>query len=293
MAWLGNVSVRVLPEGGEVAELGAVVGEPLLWLLGRRHVVLLVHGFNNTLRVARKSYHEVFTDALEEVGHFFWPGDTGAWSGFSALSYPRQIDHARSSAERLADYLAGMFGPGGTPAEVSFVCHSLGCRLALETIARALEQKNQDPNRRWPGVRLLCLMAAAVPAEMVEQGARLEAAARHAGRLAVFHSYADMVLALAFPAGQSAAYARRIEDEAYRRALGRFGPPPGLTPHRIEVGYGHSGYWPSAWAARRVAELLGAAVPRELPSRGLPADPGPPPRELRPPRTTPTRSLGR
>jgi hypothetical protein len=274
MAWLGDISVRVRAVGGGVA--GSVTPAPSGpdRLQGKRHVVLFVHGFNNTEAAARESYQRAFSNVLDPVGYFFWPGDIRAWVAISALSYPWQIKHALTSAQRLADYLTGLLGPERTPAAVTFICHSLGARLVLEAVRLALAD-----GRRWPEVRLLCLMAAAVPLDLVEAGQALEAAARHARSLAIFYSRADQVLHLAFPPGEEAAYPW-IEHKLYHRALGRFGPPPGLTLNRFEGSRGHSDYWPDEKLAQQVAQLLGAAGPRTLPSHDLLADPGPQPREL-------------
>lgn len=274
MAWLCDLSVRLKGAGGDVAS--AVKPQPSnADLLRKRHLILLVHGFNNTEKAARESYQSLFTDTLDDpVVHFFWPGDIRAWAALSALSYPWQIRHALTSAQRLADYLTGLLGPEDTPAAVTFVCHSLGARLVLEAVRLALAD-----GRRWPEIRLLCLMAAAVPLELVETGEVLAASTRHANSLAVFYSRADQVLHLAFPAGQEAAYPW-IEHKIYRRALGRFGPPLGLTLNRFEYSLGHSQYWSSAPVARQVAQLLGAAGSRVLPVHGLPSILGPQPRDL-------------
>ncbi len=284
MAWLGDLSVRVDPIGGEVAD--AVSASPPDWMLGRRHVVLLVHGFNNTFAEAQESYGKVFKEAFADVGFFFWPGDIHGGSLISATSYPYQIDSARTSARRLASFLSGAFGPGGTPSAVSLITHSLGGRLVLEALRVVLDQ-----GITWPEVRLVAMMAAAVPIDLVEEGEALDEPARQAHTLAVFYSFADDVLRFAFPAGQWAAYFLGIEAANYRQAVGRFGRPTGLTSNRFEVNWGHSGYWPSQSTAERIAGLLGAAVPRLLPASVLPANGGPRGRELPSVRATPLRRL--
>lgn len=284
MAWLGDLSVRVSPVGGDVAD--TVSATPPDWLLGRRHVVLLIHGFNNTLDAARASYRKEFADVLADVGFFFWPGDIRGGELISATSYASQINSARMSARRLADYLGGAFGPGGTPSAVSLVSHSLGGRLVLEALRLVL-----DEARPWPDVRFVALLAAAVPIDLVNEGQALEPAARTPHALAVFYSFKDLVLRFAFPAGQALAFALGIEGADYSQAVGRFGRPEGLTPNRFDTGFGHSGYWPSQATAERVAGLLGAAVPRELSVRSLSDGAGPEDRALPPARSTPVRSL--
>jgi pimeloyl-ACP methyl ester carboxylesterase len=273
MAALGELSVRVRVVGGAVAD--EVTARPADWIQGRRHVVLFVHGFNNAEEAARTSYGGVFTTVLADVGYFYWPGDTRAGFILSAPTYPLQITSALDSARRLADYLKGVVGPGGSPSAVSFVGHSLGCRLILEAMRLAL-----NDGLSWPEVRVTALMAAAVPVDLVEEGQPLDAAARSARTLALFYSRADQVLNLSFPPGQAAAFAFGIEKAAYGVAVGRFGQPVGLPAERVDTGLGHSEYWPSEDTADRVARMLGAATPRSLPDRTLASAGSPLSREL-------------
>ncbi|MBI2002191.1 MAG: alpha/beta hydrolase [candidate division NC10 bacterium] len=278
----GDLSVRTRGVGGPVAP--EVVEIPRGWILGRRRVLVLVHGYNNTDDEARRSYH-VYTqnlegvltsDRLPELGRFFWPGDS-AWGFLSALSYPWEIGDARQSASRLARFFAGVFGPEGGPTELNFVGHSLGCRLLLEALALVASGAVGG----WPEVRRLCLMAAAVPVELVEATGRLEAAARWPRSLLLLYSPDDSVLHFAFPIGQAAAFALGEEDGLYLTAVGRHGQPSGLTPYRVELsGDGHSDYWPDARAARLMSAFLGQAVPRELASHGRLTRPEPEARPL-------------
>ncbi|MBI4840263.1 MAG: alpha/beta hydrolase [candidate division NC10 bacterium] len=278
----GDLSVRTRGVGGPVAP--EVVEVPRGWILGRRRILVLVHGYNNTEDDARQSYR-VYAENLEagpacdrlpDLGRFLWPGDS-AWGFLSALSYPWEIGDARQSASRLARFFAGVFGPEGGPTELNFVGHSLGCRLLLETLALVASGAVGG----WPEVRRLCLMAAAVPVELVEATGRLEAAARWPRSLLLLFSPDDAVLHFAFPIGQAAAFALGEEDGLYLTAVGRHGQPSGLTPYRVELsGDGHSDYWPDARAARLMSAFLGEAVPRELASRGRLTRPEPEARPL-------------
>ena len=235
-------------------------------------------------RRCTSSYH-AYTQNLEgvltsirlpELGRFFWPGDS-AWGFLSALSYPWEIGDARQSASRLARFFAGVFGPEGGPTELNFVGHSLGCRLLLEALALVVAGAGAG----WPEVRRLCLMAAAVPVELMEATGRLEAAARWSRSLFFLYSPDDAVLHFAFPIGQAAAFALGEEDGLYLTAVGRHGQPSGLTPHRFELsGNGHSDYWSDRRAADIMAAFLGEAVPRELASHGRLMRPEPEARPL-------------
>jgi hypothetical protein len=284
MSFLSELSVRVWTVGGAVAD--EVTPTPPDWLLGRRQVVLLVHGFNVSQEQARGSYDAVFRDALPDVVYFFWPGDTHGGRLISSASYPFQIQTARDSARRLADFLRGAFGPEGTPMLLSVVGHSLGCRLVLEALRLVVEEELD-----WPQVRLVCLMAAAVPTDLVEEGAALRAAADLPTDLVVYYSFADDVLHFAFPAGQEAAYRLGTEAGDYHHAVGRFGRPQELGQYRYRVALGHSDYWPSEEVADNVARLLGMAVPRVLPERPLLSETGPEPPALPEVRETPARDL--
>lgn len=277
----GDLSVRIEDVGGPVAP--RVEQRPPNWILGRRRLLVLVHGYNNTEEDARQSYRVYagnlegapMSDRLPDLGRFFWPGDS-AWGFLSALSYPWEIGDARQSARRLAEFFAGVFGPEGGPVELSFVGHSLGCRLLLEALALVVSGAVAG----WPEVRWLCLMAAAVPVELVEVDRRLEAAAGWPRSLLLLYSPDDAVLHFAFPIGQAAAFALGEEDGLYLTPVGRYGQPSGLTPYRVELsGDGHSDYWADSRAARLMAAFLGEAVPRELASRGGLIRPGP---EVRP-----------
>lgn len=258
------LSVRVVGVGGGVAD--HVKDTPKGWVAGRRRVIVLVHGYNNTEKDAKESYRD-FTQHLQgyaqllDLGQFFWPGDANL--GFlSALSYPFEIKDAKESAARLAEFFAAAQGPQGTPMELNCVCHSLGCRLLLEV----LRMVHQGKVNEWPEVRWVCLMAAAVQVDMVESGGDFEPGAHLAKHRIVLYSPADKVLHYAFPIGQTAAF-----EGFFPAAVGRFGRPASLTPYRVEMGGNdHSDYWSDPRSAEVVASFLGASVPRSLPARMLP-----------------------
>jgi esterase/lipase superfamily enzyme len=264
MARIGDLTVRIDHEGGAVRDT-AFADNPPGWFGVHRHLVLFVHGFNNSFDQAQGSYNAVFTGVLADAVHFFWPGDTRSNALVDAASYPVQITSARDSAVRLVAFLSQLRGPDNTPAEVSFVCHSLGSRLVLEALREVVAT-----GVTFPAVRVVALMAAAVPVDLLQPGAVLEAAARHARTLAVYYSMKDRVLQFAFPAGQAAAAAANIEAAAYTRAVGRFGEPAGLTPNLSLRTLGHGQYWPSNEVASHVSQFFGAAVARTTPESETP-----------------------
>ncbi len=263
-----EIELRTQPEGGEVlmpAELrGAGAGLP------RERCVLLVHGYNNTEGQAAAAYlgfrgrqYEQFPalapEALEaRLADAFWPGDAKWWGPFDLLDflfYPAAVGVARDEAPAA---LAEAIGRIPFLVELEVVAHSLGCRLALETL---------DLLRRagGPSIGRVCLMAAAVPCEFVEAGGRFEplllSLQASFTEVRVLHSTSDLVLGLAFLAGQPAA------GEPSEAALGYRGPPPGMPGFGANVSdfrvphAGHGDYWgqgpdrTAAFDARRFLAL--------------------------------------
>lgn len=259
--------LRTAPEGGNLARLGKIVPpEPLT----RRELVVLVHGYNNHRAEAQESYYwfrwyqsqavdpKLLPQELNTLfGDTFWPGDANWWGPLDLLDflvYPVAVHTSIDAAPLLADLL--LRTPG--LVTVSFLAHSLGCRVTLETVKRLHEAGG-------PHVERIGLMAAAVERSAVEprgEFAGLLADLANAGtRLLVLHSTDDKVLHFAFPLGQTAAGEGILPD-----ALGRFGPPPGM-PGLVEqeqiAGANHSDYWgqtrkdAAVRANKRAGEFLG------------------------------------
>jgi pimeloyl-ACP methyl ester carboxylesterase len=195
-----------------------------------------------------------------------WPGDADFW-GFLDLGdffvYPKAVSKAKDAAPRLQELIQRL----PNLERVDFIAHSLGCRVVLETVARLL-----DSGR--PAVGRVCLMAAAVPVEMLAPGGRFGPVLRKMQalgiRLHVLHSDDDNVLKFTFVPGQALAGG----GERTLRALGLKGPPhdmPGLrdnvTAQQI-FGAGHSHYWgheisgASLQAAEEAANFLGLGAKR-------------------------------
>ncbi len=259
------LSARTRPAGGPVADSLSVSPAPMPHA---RRVTLLVHGYNNTAPEALASYGEFLAHtgleaslAAGQLCEFLWPGDED-WGILRPLAYPFEIPVAREAAQRLYAFLAALQPAGGWPLEVRLVCHSLGNRLLLELLAAHCAAGSPEALR----FTVCCLMAAAVPVYMVEDGGELRAAAAAPGRTLVLFSQADAVLRWAFPLGQSAA-----GEGFFPTAVGRNGDPAaGLWSAREAMpGYGHGDYWPGAASAARVTEFLGGASARPLPASAL------------------------
>lgn len=272
-----RIDLRKLPHGGP--PLAAVIE---VWAGGnsivQRHLIVLLHGFNNDLSEAEGSY-EAFRrrdlsrltppqyDALSKLlGDAFWPGDAdwGVADKADALIYPDAVQVAKTIAPMIATYLHRRTGL----LEVHFLAHSLGCRVALEVIENLSLQVGS------PRIGKVCLMAAAVPTFMVEPGSRLYAALQMPQQVRVLYSQADITLRWAFRAGQTLA---GPGEGFFPYALGYSGDVP-ATPGRIDTRSipraDHGSYWgknddaPSREAGRQVREFFSFA---DLPERTLPA----------------------
>lgn len=238
-------------EGGELLIPGEIVGKPSVFT--RRECLVLVHGFNNHSGEAAVAYlgfrssecdhfEDLSPEALEKLlGDTFWPGDA-KWAGpldwLDFMVYPAAVGTAKLAGPPLGDLICQF----PMLERVHLIGHSLGCRVVLETLfdLRA---------RNYPLVKIggICLMAAAVPNSMVEQGGRFASLLDDLGaagaKLLVLHSTKDTVLHFAFPLGQTAA---GQGEGWFPTALGRFGPPHGMRGivfQEAVAGAGHSDYW--------------------------------------------------
>ena len=269
MAQIGELSVRErgVEAGGGVADAYAPGDSDTLQ--GKGCAILFVHGYNNSRSAARGSF-EGFVKSLEAAtgrGMLPWPVFGVQWPGdepnsvLSAASYPFKIRVAQRAADKIFDYLTGIFGPGGAPIILHVVAHSLGCRLTLELLEK-LARGNPAANVIISSVTL---MAAAVPVGKVEPDGRLRRGVEAANRVCVLHSTGDAVLHWAFPVGQTAG-----GDGFFPTAVGRFGGPSGIWTRDASMSaegklYGHSSYWPGVESASAAAAMMGVAVANTVP----------------------------
>ena len=271
--------------------------------------VLFVHGYNNSHEEARRSYAE-FRWWLKEyranarVLELHWPGDSVYGVGWA--SYWRHVRTAQECGKKLAKWITQAAG-----ARFLLIGHSMGCRLILETL------ENLAPIIRRHRISGVCLMAAAVPVNDVKSGS-LGPRKTDPASWRVLYSKGDLVLKVAFRAGQPLALdslvSRAVGLDGEPESLWNVAP----TRARIQMTecdsgkpkwrdlYGHGWYWRGGRrksgfrakpdieslsaieaakgnrgkSAKAVAELLGAVISRELPSRLLPFG-----RPLTPPRT--------
>ncbi len=246
---------------------------------GSHHILLLVHGYNNSYDDAQESYGK-FIDNLQQelarsraapdaIAKFHWPGDESTFFGTTA-GYAFDINHARDAAQRLATYLTGLPIPGTASLRITIVGHSMGCRLILEALGRM-------PNA--PAISLVGLMAAASPVDFVKRGARLFRTGNPPRRMLKFFSERDIVLQIAFPLGQWQAFQLQIEDDNYSKAVGRHGHPAEFGSP-VQTENGHSKYWGDDEIAAKMVRQIDATIPAPIPVAAVPARTLPPVAEL-------------
>jgi len=218
----------------------------------RRECLVLAHGFNNHAGEAAEAYSlgfrarqyeqypELPRGSLEKrLGDGYWPGDAD-WPGpldwLDFMVYPFAVHTAKSAGPLLARAIRDL----PNLERIDFIGHSLGCRLVLEA-AEDLTTLG------GPMIGRICLMAAAVPNEMVGPGGRFDPLllrlVDRGVKIHVMHSDKDPVLRFAFPPGQA------LAAELSLTALGLYGPPAdmigvgGMVTQVKVAGARHGDYW--------------------------------------------------
>ncbi|MCK5132918.1 MAG: alpha/beta hydrolase [Candidatus Sabulitectum sp.] len=167
-----------------------------------KHVVILVHGYNNTFEKICDAYLRVTSQLVtNEVPHdtavgYIWPGGT------KKLNYWPAKRRARQLSKRMGKLLAGI---SASASQVDIIAHSLGCFLTLG----AMKTKGSLP------IRNIYLMAAAVSNYKLTTGMPFANAVKFADTTFIFKSKDDDILKYSFPFGEGG-------DDA----LGSTGPVP-------------------------------------------------------------------
>jgi len=233
-------------------------------------ICLFLHGYNTDRPAALRQMDRLVATAQAQgrvpdvlrrnAWGVMWPGFakvgfvTAAWSW---LTYSQQLATAREAGRQLADYLLRKAAP--RRCQVMLLAHSLGCRVALETLANL--------RGKWPAsnVPLAILMAAAVPLDLLRPGEPLRSSADMAERTVVLFSYRDDVLMGPFKIGQTLSWDGGFLPEA----VGATGLPEELWTESLETENDHSGYFDDDYAASAVMRSLGAVARRTPPTRTL------------------------
>jgi len=245
-----SLSLRQSEIGGEVVAPPAANPENVLNLTWR--LVLLIHGYNNDLQAGREAYEgfrqvqrrlasldEDQPITVDQLVDIYWPGDAN-WGIASPLYYPWSIAKAKEAAAVLAESLKRAATENGFK-QIDIIAHSMGGRLTLELIKHLVLEVSVS-------VRRVVFMAGALPTFMLDpdDGHQLRVAYDakvQEGSTSLF-SPDDMVLALAFPLGQTIAgtgegwFPTALGHNVWRSHLA----PSNLTQYQIH-GAGHSDYW--------------------------------------------------
>lgn len=253
-------------------------------------LLLLIHGFNNSVEGASGSYSG-WRSLQEQLGGIagvnlagvYWPGSN--WENFAV--YMQAIGQAEETAQRLARVLheaAAAFGI----LRVRVVTHSLGARLTLELLHQL--RKDADPRIR---LERFVVMAAAVPTRFLTPGRPMRQSLEllHTPFFSLY-SPDDAVLRIAFRLGES------LRGEGFFPvALGhdRWGggsaiAAPQLTQTR-NVGAGHSDYWFGSEGESRARALQAGRLAREFLGLGL-VERDTPVRDLAPRSADASRDIG-
>lgn len=167
-----------------------------------KHVVVLVHGYNNTFEKICDAYLRISSQLItNQVPHdtvvgYIWPGGT------KKLNYWPAKRRARQLSKRMGKLLATISTSAST---VDIIAHSLGCFLTLKALQITGTAR----------IRNIYLMAAAVGNYKLTTGMPFANAVKYADTTFIFKSEDDDILKYSFPFGEGG-------DDA----LGSTGPIP-------------------------------------------------------------------
>ncbi|TDK30303.1 alpha/beta hydrolase [Rhizobium deserti] len=223
-----------LQTGSDTSPLAPLNPEGFKRATADKDVLFAIHGYNNSQRdavckLARLDGLLKLPETAVLIG-ILWPGDSHA--GF--VSYPVEKPTASRAGRLFAQFCNREMKQA---ASFSFVSHSLGARVALETI-RGLDA----------GARSACLMAAAIERNCLEK--EYADAFAKTGHVYILASMKDDVLRLAFPLGNFFGHLLDPTGNPLSKALGYCGPPRAIgnmvRPWQIspDLDYDHGEYLP-------------------------------------------------
>ena len=240
------LNCRTKPSGGDVGPVQVTDGfltytdRSAFWAdIRGRDLLIGVHGFNVHQAGAvdhLQQWQKLLT--LDANGLFvggLWPGDS-VWLG--ALEYAFAAKAAMRSGDNFAKFINANFAAARS---ISFVSHSLGARVVLETIQQLAASFD---------VRRLVMMAPAVSDDCLT--GEFAAAAKRVREIVLLGSKQDDVLKEAFPLGNPISGIFAQGHPYWHAALGREGPAAYPLPNNIQPNWllpdewnvGHSDYLP-------------------------------------------------
>lgn len=207
-------------------------------------VLFICHGFNTSRSRGMWSGEELGRQDLnyECVVATLWPGD----SHIGGAIYPAVLGEAKDAGNKLATFLGRL----DLRAEIDFVTHSFGIRVALQAIRRV---NAWQPDRRFGQAVFMASAADETVLEWNEYKRGLEMF----DRLLVLSSTEDKTLRDFYPPGDWVEDAFHRSERGRHRALGRYGPVRAkdskLNPklEHVEVDrrteHDHNNYMPWPW----------------------------------------------
>jgi hypothetical protein len=207
---------RARDVGGAVVP-GVIVRAPGLGtetdLRTETRIVFLVHGFNVNRADGRDSLLRFAATLAPGTAAAYvavlWPGDH--WT--RAVSYMFEGNDADDSARALVRYIGDVIARG---SEVSFVSHSLGGRVVMETV-KGLAKSDYT-------IQQVCLLAAAIDDFSLAHSEYYLSTVEQTQRVAVLASRKDRVLQLAYPGGDLLQSLIFFKTDTTGLALGFHGP---------------------------------------------------------------------
>ena len=271
------------------------MADPLADIAGA-HVCFIVHGFNvdrdggyTELGALAQELagggallpgEDLTTTGVNAFAPVLWPGD---W--ILPINYPFLLGDIRKAAQNFADLVN--HSPTG-PSRISFVTHSMGARVVLETVQRIVTPRSAGA--KIPIVDTVVFTAAAVSDDVLDD-ATYAAAVGAFRRIVVLSSVADETLRWAFPAGEAVERALWFNDRGDDTALGRDGPKlKPNSPARSKISWysmdtlDHSQYLPrpseptpgfvNGWSAKsldvaRLAQAIFDDTPTPVPAKAI------------------------
>lgn len=154
-----------------------------------KHVVLLIHGYNNTFQRVCDAYLRITNQLITNkvpfdiVVGYVWPG------GSEKLYYWSAKKRAMQLSSRIGKLIKEI---SKEAKQVDIIAHSLGCFLTL----KALQTTHQSE------IRNIYLMAAAIANYKLSKGLPFSNAVKRARTVFIFKSTDDDVLKISFPIGE-------------------------------------------------------------------------------------------
>ena len=198
-----------------------------------KHVCFTVHGFNvdrddgatgfgthaqecglGGALLSLTPQVNLYTAGVDIVIPVLWAGD---W--YLPINYPFLLPDIRLTGKYFADLITSGIWP---IHEISFLTHSMGVRVVMETIQQATQMAT-TAGKRLPRINTAIFTAPAVSDQIFDDPDYADSV-NIVRNFVVVSSKADTILSQAFPAGNAVEQQLWANDPGADEALGRYGP---------------------------------------------------------------------